>query len=66
MIAEKITNAVAMLGECAGRVPPDVWDIVSNSRRVLLDAAEQAEAMESCLTNEMIAGFAETRKASNG
>ena len=66
MIPEKITDAAAMLGELAGRVPPDAWDIVSNTRRVLLDAAEQAEAMESCLTNEMIAGFAEQGKASHG
>ena len=66
MIPEKITNAVAMLGEVPGRIPPDAWDVVNCARRELLDAAQQAEAGESCLTNEMIAGFAEKGKASNG
>ena len=62
MIAEKVITVIAALGECAGRVSPEVWEILSSSRRTLRDAAEQAEALESNLTNELIAGFTQKKE----
>ena len=47
MIAEKIYSVVAAIGDLAGKVPNDAWEVLSCARRELRDAAEQAATMES-------------------
>jgi hypothetical protein len=65
MISEKITGACAALGELAGQVTPEVWDTLHCVRRELVDAADQAAAVEECLTMDMINDFATKHKAAS-
>jgi hypothetical protein len=63
MIAEKITGAVAALGDLAGKVTPDVWETLSGVQRVLRGAADQTEAMEEHITMDMLNDFVAKHEA---
>jgi hypothetical protein len=63
MIAEKITSAVAALGELAGKVTPEAWETVSAARRVLRGAADQVEAVEEHITMDMLNDFSAMHEA---
>jgi len=47
MLKAKIENVAARLGELAGRVDEETWDVLRNARAELKDAAEQAGNLET-------------------
>jgi hypothetical protein len=54
MIAEKITGALAVLGDLAGRVTPEVWEVLHCALRELRDAADQAGVLEGRVTADTL------------
>lgn len=49
MLSSKIENVRAALGELAGRVDHEQWQIIRNCRAVLEAVQENAEALENGL-----------------
>lgn len=46
MLSRKIETVRAALGDLAGKIGPEEWDVVSACRRVLEDVQERAGEME--------------------
>jgi hypothetical protein len=67
MIAEKITGALAALGDLAGRVTPEVWEVLHCALRELRDAADQTKALEDRVTAETLnCGIAQNAEDAEG